>query len=53
MQECSDEEKAEAIANHEMLYAEDVAETIVFALTRPAHVDIVNLRVEPRLQKTS
>ena len=53
MQECRDEDKAEAIANHEMLHAEDVAETIVFALSRPEHVDIVNLRVELRLQKTS
>lgn len=53
MQECSDEEKAQAIADHEMLYADDIAETIVFALTRPERVDIVNLRIEPRVQKTS
>ena len=53
MQECSEEEKREAIANHEMLYAEEVAETIVFALTRSARTDIVTLRVEPRIQKVS
>lgn len=53
MQECSDEEKREAIANHEMLYAEELAETIVFALTRSARTDVVTLRVEPRVQKTS
>jgi NADP-dependent 3-hydroxy acid dehydrogenase YdfG len=52
MQECSEEEKREAIANHEMLYAEEVAETIVFALTRSARTDVVTLRVEPRVQKT-
>jgi len=53
MQECSEEEKAEAIANHEMLYAEELAETIVFALTRSPRTDVVTLRVEPRVQKTS
>jgi NAD(P)-dependent dehydrogenase (short-subunit alcohol dehydrogenase family) len=53
MQECTEEEKREAIANHEMLFAEEVAETIVFALTRSARTDIVTLRVEPRIQKVS
>jgi 3-hydroxy acid dehydrogenase/malonic semialdehyde reductase len=53
MQECSEDEKREAIANHEMLYAEEVAETIVFALTRSPRTDIVTLRVEPRIQKVA
>ena len=53
MQECSDDEKREAIANHEMLYAEELAETILFALTRSERTDVVTLRVEPRVQKTS
>ena len=53
MQECTEDEKREAIANHEMLYAEELAETIVFALTRSARTDVVTLRVEPRVQKTS
>jgi 3-hydroxy acid dehydrogenase/malonic semialdehyde reductase len=53
MQECSEEEKREAIANHEMLYAEEIAESIVFALTRSERSDIVTLRIEPRVQKTS
>jgi len=53
MQECTDEEKQQAIANHEMLYAEEIAEAIHFALTRSERADIVNLRIEPRLQKTS
>jgi 3-hydroxy acid dehydrogenase/malonic semialdehyde reductase len=53
MQECSEDEKREAVARQEMLHAEDVAEAIRFTLTRPAHADVVNLRIEPRLQKTS
>jgi 3-hydroxy acid dehydrogenase/malonic semialdehyde reductase len=53
MQECSDEDKEQAIADDKMLYAEEVADTIHFALTRSASADIVNLRIEPRVQKTS
>jgi NADP-dependent 3-hydroxy acid dehydrogenase YdfG len=53
MQECSDGEKQAAIARDEMLYAEEVAEAIHFALTRSQRADVLNLRIEPRLQKTS
>jgi 3-hydroxy acid dehydrogenase / malonic semialdehyde reductase len=53
MQECSEEEKAEAIANHKMLYAEEIAEAILFALSRSERCDVVTLRIEPRVQKTS
>jgi 3-hydroxy acid dehydrogenase / malonic semialdehyde reductase len=53
MQECSEEEKRAAIANHEMLYAEEIAEAIVFALTRSERSDVVTLRIEPRIQKVS
>jgi NADP-dependent 3-hydroxy acid dehydrogenase YdfG len=53
MQECSQDEKREAVANDEMLHAEEVAEAILFVLTRSARTDVVNLRIEPRLQKTS
>jgi 3-hydroxy acid dehydrogenase/malonic semialdehyde reductase len=53
MQECSDEEKQQAITQHEMLYAEEVADVIAFALTRSERADIVNLRIEPQIQKTS
>ena len=53
MQECTAEQKREAVAAHEMLHAEDVAEAIEFILTRSARTDILNLRIEPRLQKTS
>jgi NAD(P)-dependent dehydrogenase (short-subunit alcohol dehydrogenase family) len=53
MQECSDDEKRQAIDEDEMLYAEEIAEAILFALTRSERADVVNLRIEPRLQKTS
>jgi 3-hydroxy acid dehydrogenase/malonic semialdehyde reductase len=53
MQECSDDNKRDAITNHEMLYPAEIAETIVFALTRSPRADIVNLRIEPRLQQTA
>ena len=53
MQECSVEQKAQAVADHRMLHAGEVAETILFVLTRSASADIVNLRIEPRIQKTS
>jgi len=52
MQECSLDEQREAIARHEMLYAEEIAEAILFALTRSARCDVLGMRVEPRLQKT-
>lgn len=53
MQECSDDEKAEAVAEAEMLHAEEIAEAIRFVLTRSAASDVVNLRIEPLVQKTS
>jgi NAD(P)-dependent dehydrogenase (short-subunit alcohol dehydrogenase family) len=53
MQECSPDEKQEAVAKQEMLHAEEVAEAITFVLTRSSACDIVNLRIEPRVQKTS
>lgn len=51
MQEASSDEQRDKIARTEMLAAEDIAETIAFALSRPDRVDIVTLRVEPRLQE--
>ena len=51
MQECSGEEKREAVARHEMLHAEEIAEAIQFVLTRSERADVVNLRIEPRLQR--
>ena len=53
MQECTVEQQREAIANHQMLYAEELAEAILFALTRSERADVVTLRIEPRVQKTS
>lgn len=53
MQECAADEKREAIANRQMLHAEEVAEAIEFVLTRSPAADVVNLRIEPLMQKTS
>lgn len=53
MQECSDVEKREAVAREEMLHAEEIAEAIEFIPTRSRRADVVNLRIEPRLQKTA
>lgn len=53
MQPSSSEEQQQAIASHEMLYAEEIAEAIHFMLTRSERNDIVTLRIEPRIQKTS
>jgi len=51
MQQAGADEQREKIAQAEMLRAEDIAETVAFILTRPPRVDIVSLRVEPRLQE--
>ena len=51
MQEASAEEQRAKIARAEMLRAEDIAEAIDFILSRPPRVDVVTLRVEPRLQE--
>ena len=53
MQTASEEEKHEAISQHEMLQAREIAEAITFVLTRSEACDIVSLRIEPRLQKTA
>lgn len=51
MQESSPGEQREKIARAEMLCAEDIAEAAAFMLTRPERVDIVTLRIEPRIQE--
>jgi NAD(P)-dependent dehydrogenase (short-subunit alcohol dehydrogenase family) len=53
MQPCSEPEKREAVAREEMLHAEEIADAIRYVLTRSWRTDVVNLRLEPRLQKTS
>lgn len=53
MQECSAEEKQAAIAEGRMLPAEEVADAILFVLSRSPACDIVNLRIEPLIQKTA
>jgi|GEM_PF-6714560 len=52
MQEKSPEEQREAIARNEMLYAEELADTIGFALTRSIRTDVSVLRVEPLLERS-
>lgn len=52
MQEMSPEAQREAIKRHEMLFAEELADTILFALTRSERTDVSVLRVEPRIQKS-
>jgi 3-hydroxy acid dehydrogenase/malonic semialdehyde reductase len=52
MQECSDDEKREAVEKGEMLHAVEIAEAILFVLTRSLGADVVNLRIEPISQKT-
>ena len=51
MQKASDDEQREEIAKARMLRAEDVAEAVDFILSRPPRVDVVTLRLEPRLQE--
>ena len=51
MQEADDAEKRAAVESHEMLHADEIAEAIVFALTRGPQADVVTLRIEPRLQE--
>lgn len=53
MQECTAQEQREAIARGEMLFAEEIAEGIVFALTRSPRCDVSVLRMEPIRQKTA
>lgn len=53
MQPANEEEQQAAVASHQMLHAEEIAEAIRFVLTRSERADVVNLRIEPRLQKTS
>lgn len=51
MQPCSAKERKSLRAAHRLLPAEEVAEAIHFAATRPPGVDIVTLRIEPLDQK--
>ena len=51
MQESDPDQQRRKIEAAEMLRAEDIAETVSFILSRPSRVDIVSLRIEPRLQE--
>jgi len=50
MQESSPEEQQQKIDRFEMLYAEELADAIYFALTRSERTDVSVLRVEPLIQ---
>ena len=53
LQPLSDERLQEFEEKFEMLPAGEVAEGILFSATRPPHVDVVTLRIEPLVQKIS
>lgn len=53
MQPCSAEEQRAAIARSEMLFAEEIADTVLFVLSRSERCDVSMLRVEPLRQKTA
>jgi NAD(P)-dependent dehydrogenase (short-subunit alcohol dehydrogenase family) len=50
MQDLDPKEEAEKIEKQEMMLAEDVADCVAFALTRPARCDVVALQVRPHRQ---
>ncbi|RYG36344.1 MAG: SDR family oxidoreductase [Burkholderiales bacterium] len=50
MQECSPEEQRAKIAEAKMLKAEDIAELVMFILTRPSRCTISSVRIEERVQ---
>jgi NADP-dependent 3-hydroxy acid dehydrogenase YdfG len=52
LQPYSDEKLKEFEDKLEMLPAGEVAESILFAASRPPGVDVVTLRIEPVVQKT-
>ncbi|HTG37630.1 SDR family oxidoreductase [Sphingomonas sp.] len=52
MQQMPQHEKETATAAHEMLHAADVAEAVRWLLSQPRRVDVVTLRIEPRIQST-
>jgi NAD(P)-dependent dehydrogenase (short-subunit alcohol dehydrogenase family) len=51
LQPYSDDRLAEFVAAQEMLPADEVADAIMYAATRPPNVDVVTLRIEPLNQK--
>jgi len=51
LQPFPDDKLAEFVGKAEMLPAAEVAEAIMFAVTRPRGVDVVTLRIEPLVQK--
>jgi 3-hydroxy acid dehydrogenase/malonic semialdehyde reductase len=50
MQECQPDERRQKIAKAQMLKAEDIAELVMFILTRPERCTISSVRIEERVQ---
>ncbi|MGX5820083.1 SDR family oxidoreductase [Chitinophaga lutea] len=50
MQPYSSAEQREKIEKQEMLRAEDIADSILYVLTRPPHCDVVEMQIRPHLQ---
>lgn len=50
MPQSSPSEQRDRIAQEGMLRADDIAETVEFILTLPRRVDVVGLRIEPRIE---
>ncbi|WP_341836495.1 SDR family oxidoreductase [Chitinophaga pollutisoli] len=50
MQEQSAEEKLKKIEAEEMLMAEDIAEAVLFVVTRPERCDVVEMKIRPHKQ---
>ncbi|MGW8190949.1 SDR family oxidoreductase [Sphingomonas hankookensis] len=53
MQQCAPAEKVEAVAGEEVLEPAEIADAVLFVLTRSVKCNIVNLRIEPLLQETA
>jgi 3-hydroxy acid dehydrogenase/malonic semialdehyde reductase len=53
MQQCAPAEKVEAVAGEEVLEPAEIADAVLFVLTRSVKCDIVHLRIEPLLQETA
>jgi len=51
LQPYDDAKLAEFVGRQEMLPAEEVADAVLYAATRPPNVDVVTLRIEPLNQK--
>lgn len=51
MQNLTKDQQREGIEREEILRPEDVADAVIYILTRPRRCDVHDLRIEPRMQK--